>query len=335
MTQNDVYEPIARAALNQYAVVQKELRFLGNSGNVTFYVETPEEKFLLRIHQSFLGLKDDTWQKPEIIESELLWLDALRRQTNIIVQEPVQNLEGRWVTQVLANDTQNVFYCSLLRWIDGYICDTHRTPQQAYQLGLLMAQLHHHSSQWKLPLNFVRPIFDENRLRAALSAFYPAVSYGLVSPEHYGMLTQATQKIESMMKKLGQAQDIWGLIHADLHDGNYLFYNEQIRPIDFARCGFGYYLYDIAESLQHLLPQVRPSFFEGYQTIRKLPEHYLQIVEEFFIMAIIYNYSFHLNNPKEHKWISDDVQHIASRHLHKYLAGESFLFGFQETHSVG
>ena len=34
----------------------------------------------------------------------------------------------------------------------------------------------------------------------------------------------------------------WGLIHADLHEGNYLFHNEQIRPIDFYRCGFGYYL---------------------------------------------------------------------------------------------
>ncbi|GAB1542012.1 hypothetical protein NUACC21_46850 [Scytonema sp. NUACC21] len=188
-----------------------------------------------------------------------------------------------------------------------------------------MAQLHRHSSQWKLPQNFVRPIFDENRLRTALSALYPAVSYGLISPEHYKMLTVATQKIESTMKTLGQAQDIWGLIHADLHENNYLFHNEQIRPIDFARCGFGYYLYDIAESVQYLLPQVRFAFFEGYQTIRKLPKRYLQIVEDFFIMAIIYNYSFLLKNPEEHTWISDDIQHIAKRHLRKYLEGEPFL----------
>lgn len=329
MAHTDAYGRIAKAALNQYAVVQGELRFLGHSGNVTFYVEAPEEKFLLRIHQAFSGLQDDLWQRPDIIESELLWLVALRHETNVIVQEPVQNLEGRWVTQVLADDTQDVFYCSLLRWIDGYVSDTDLTPQQAYQLGLLIAQLHRHSSQWKLPQNFVRPIFDENRLRAALSAFYPAVPYGLISSEHYRMLTLAADKIESMMKRLGQAQDIWGLIHADLHDTNYLFHNEQIRPIDFARCGFGYYLYDIAESIQYLLPHVRASFFEGYQTIRNLPDRYLQIVEGFFIMAIIYNYSFHLNNPKEHKWISDDIQHIAKRHLHKYLEGESFLLGYQ------
>lgn len=327
MAHADTYEHIAKAALNQYAVIPSEIRFLGHSGNVTFYVKAPESNFLLRIHQALPGLQNDIWQKPDVIESELLWLAALRCETNIIVQEPVQNLESRWVTQVLADDTQDVFNCSLLRWIDGCVSDTERTPQQAHQLGLLIAQLHRHSSQWKLPQNFVRPIFDENRLRAALSVFYPAVSYGLISPEHYRMLTLATQKIESMMKTLGQAQDIWGLIHADLHDTNYLFHNEQIRPIDFARCGFGYYLYDIAESIQYLRTQVRPSFLEGYQTICKLPEHYLQIVEGFFIMAIIYNYSFHLNNPEEHKWISDDMQHIAKTHLRKYLEDESFLLG--------
>jgi Ser/Thr protein kinase RdoA (MazF antagonist) len=60
MTQVDAYERIAKAALKQYAVVQGELRFLGHSGNVTFYVEAPEEKFLLRIHQAFLGLETVT-----------------------------------------------------------------------------------------------------------------------------------------------------------------------------------------------------------------------------------------------------------------------------------
>ncbi|MUG96867.1 phosphotransferase [Scytonema sp. UIC 10036] len=334
MAHTDAYERIAQAALDRYAVVQKELRFLGHSGNVTFYVEAPEENFLLRIHQPLSGLQDDIWQKPDVIQSELLWLVALHRETNITVQEPVQNLEGTWVTQVLADATQDVFNCSLLRWIDGCISDTHRTPQQAHQLGSLMGQLHRHSRQWKLPQNFVRPIFDENRLRTALLALYPAVSHGLISPEHYKMLTVAIQKIESMMKTLGQAQDVWGLIHADLHESNYLFYNGHILPIDFARCGFGYYLYDIAESIQYLLPQVRFSFFKGYQTICQLPDRYLQIVEGFFIMAIIYNYSFLLKNPEEHKWISDDIQHIAKRHLRKYLEGEPFLLHSQETQEV-
>lgn len=113
MTHPNTYEHIALTAINQYAVMAPEIRFLGKSGNVTFYVETQASNFLLRIYQALPGLQDDIWQKPDVIESELKWLEALRHETNIIVQEPLQNLEGRLVTQVLGDDTQEIFNCSL------------------------------------------------------------------------------------------------------------------------------------------------------------------------------------------------------------------------------
>lgn len=322
----NAYEDIAKASLIQYSVAQGKLKFLGHSGNITFCVEAPESKFLLRIHQSVSGIQDDIWQKPNIIESELIWLAALSRESNITVQKPLQNREGKWVTQVRRVNTQDVFYCSLLGWIDGIVSNTKRTPQQAYQLGLLIGKLHQHSRQWKLPQNFERPIYDENHFCLALSRLSPAVTSGLISVEHHKLLTAAVEKSDRMMKKLDRSPDVWGLIHADLHDGNYLFYNEQIRPIDFARCGFGYYLYDVAESLQYLPSQVRPSFFEGYQTSCKLPKNYLKIVEVFFIMALIDVFSFHVNNPKEHEWLSQEVQYVAEQVIPKYLESESFLF---------
>ncbi|WP_414621073.1 phosphotransferase enzyme family protein [Calothrix sp. CCY 0018] len=325
MTQIYAYKSIAKAALNQYDLADEKIQFLGHSENVTFCVEAAAEKFLLRIHQPVSASQDDIWQQPDIIESELLWLAALHRDRNInvVVQKPIQNQQGEWVTQVLA-DNKDIFCCSLLRWIDGNISETRRTSQQAHQLGLIIAQLHQHSSQWKLPQNFIRPTYDENRLHAALEALYPAVSNNLISAEHYELLTTATHYIETTMKTLGRSQH-WGLIHADLHESNYLFDNQQIRPIDFSRCGFGYYLYDLAQSIDHFLPQIRSSFFAGYQTIRNLPDNYLQITEGFSIMASIEVFAFHANNPKEHEWLSNTVKYVAQKHIPKFLQGESFL----------
>ncbi len=326
MTQTSAYDYIAKAALDQYGMAQGKLWFLGHSGSVTFCVEIQQKKFLLRIHQPISRLQDNVWQRPDVIKSELLWLAALHRDTEIVVQEPVKNLQDQWVTQVLTDETKEVFYCSLLHWIDGNILNSHRTPQQAYQLGLLLARLHQHSNQWQLPQNFVRPAYDQNRLQAALLALYPAVLQELISAENYKILEVAVSRVQGMIETLGQTQDIWGLIHADLHEGNYLLNNEEFRPIDFAVCGFGYYLYDVASSLQYLLPTVRASFFEGYQTIRKLPENYLQITESFLLMALIEVLSFHVNNPQEHEGISETVKYIAREHIPPYLEGESFLF---------
>ena len=325
MKQVNSYEHIAKTALNQYPIIQEKLRYLGHSDNVAFYVETSSEKFLLRIHQSVSGSGDHIWKKPEIIESELMWLAALCREDNITVQEPVQNKLGQWVTQILAEDGAKNICCSLLRWIDGVIFDTQRTSQQAYQLGLLMAQLHQHGSQWKLPSNFERPLYDENHFYVSLSKLKSAVSSGLISAEHHQLFTAAVQKSANTMNTLEELPNTWGLIHADLHEGNYLFHNEQIRPIDFALCGFGYYLYDIASALQYLTPEVRISFLEGYQTIRQVPDHYVKMVEAFLIVAVLEIFSNHVNNPKEHKWLAESATDIADKHVSRFLNGESFL----------
>ena len=59
MTQINFYESIAKAALNQYGVVDEKIRFLGHGENVTFYIEAPAEKFFLRIHQPVFPSNDD------------------------------------------------------------------------------------------------------------------------------------------------------------------------------------------------------------------------------------------------------------------------------------
>ncbi|MGL4618230.1 MAG: hypothetical protein ACRCZS_04120 [Chroococcidiopsis sp.] len=100
MTQADIYDRIAKSALEQYGLDRGQCCFLGHSGNVTFRVETQQGKFLLRIHQAISSSHDDVWQKPEVIESELLWLAALHHDTKLVVQKPIINLQDRWVTPV-------------------------------------------------------------------------------------------------------------------------------------------------------------------------------------------------------------------------------------------
>jgi Ser/Thr protein kinase RdoA (MazF antagonist) len=263
MTEIVAYDDIAEAALVQYNLAHGERYFLGHSDSITFRIEVQEEKFLLRIHQAISDLQDDIWQKPAVIESELVWLDALARETKLTVQRPIKNPNHQWVT--LVEDPSRVLYCSLLQWVEGEISQTERTPQQAHQLGRLLAQLHQQSQHWKPPQNFTRPSYDQERFKAGLMKLYAAVSQELVSVEDYNSLEAAVHKILTKMDTLERDSNTWGLIHADLHNGNYLLHDDDLRPIDFARCGFGYYLYDIASTIQYLPLTVRPSFFEGYQ----------------------------------------------------------------------
>ena len=56
--------------------------------------------------------------------------------------------------------------------------------------------------------------------------------------------------------------DEWGMIHADLHVGNFLVNDQEIIPIDFSFCGYGHYLYDLSVCLTGgLKPRSAPGIF--------------------------------------------------------------------------
>ncbi|MFM7427088.1 MAG: phosphotransferase enzyme family protein [Elainella sp.] len=286
---------IAQVALAQYDLPAVSLTFLGQSQNTSFRIETaPGEVFLLRLH---VGLAADQtpedWRSPEAIQSELLWLDAIAQETDLSVPQPLLNRLGNWVTMVDLDG--GPIACSLLRWVEGEHLAA--TGPQIVRLGRLMAQLHQQASNWSVPPGFSRPNHDAAQLRSAIGQLGTLVQNGTISAQDYQVFRQATAQVETLISTLEKTPDTWGLIHADLHQGNYLVHNTEVRPIDFSRCGFGFYLYDIGESLGDIEAALRPQFFEGYASLRPLPAGYQSVVEAFFIGATVENFAFHSSNP--------------------------------------
>lgn len=323
-------EEIAQAALTHYDLSNVQLKFLGQSQNTTFQVETPsKDKFLLKFHAGIEaddeGLQE-AWREPSAIESELLWLNALALDTELTVPQPVQNRLGEWVTSIAITELGTSITCSLLHWIEGEHLDGEPTAQQIRQLGILMAKLHQHSSSWLLPVGFSRPSHDVEQLWGATSQLRVLVQNRTISSDDYQMFRKAAMQVQQFIPSLQQTHDSWGVIHADLHQGNYVLYGEEVRPIDFSRCGFGFYLYDIGQSLGDVEASLRWDFFKGYTTVRALPANYQSTVEAFFVGSTVENFAFLSANPQEYEWLSRAVPYVVENHLLPYLHGETFLF---------
>jgi Ser/Thr protein kinase RdoA (MazF antagonist) len=89
-----------------------------------------------------------------------------------------------------------------------------------------------------------------------------------------------------VMTHLGEDDGSFGLIHADLHLGNALFWRGGVRVIDFDDCGFGYLLYDIAVALWELryrndYEDFRSALVGGYTQHRPLPPGGLAHLDDF------------------------------------------------------
>jgi Ser/Thr protein kinase RdoA (MazF antagonist) len=90
------------------------------------------------------------------------------------------------------------------------------------------------------------------------------------------LVALSLERFRAAFDRLGTGPEVFGLVHADLHQFNVLLHRGQVRAIDFDDCCFGHYLYDLAVTLVgagpwRTTPAMRAAFLAGYRQERALP----------------------------------------------------------------
>jgi len=313
----DKAQKMARSACKHYELDGADLEFIGFSEHVTYCIRTAgEDKHLLRIHL-------DRRSQAEI-RSELFFLEALQGVEGIHAPAGVPDRNGETVVELSADNGDFPSYVTLLKWVDGLPAEGRLTDRQVDNIGKLLRRLHQAGEQFVPPASFIRPhwgrqSFDEamTRLSRYYSSFLTELEWRL-----YG---QAAAKIQTELVGMKKDGHSYGLIHADLHIGNIVFDEDDPRPIDFGRCGFGYFLYDMAAILLALGPEQRRDLLRAYDETREVREDEVKQLECFFIMTMMENYSHHAPNPLGWEGMRAE-QPYALAYIQAFLKGESFLF---------
>lgn len=280
------YRQLARVALAAYGLSEARLRFIRDAGNVTFRVDAssqspfePGSERTFRNH-CVLRIHESGYQTPEAITSELEWLAALRRDTDLAVPEPVRTLDGELSVEIQIPGIPEPRRCSLLRWMKGRMHAQGLRPSHLRALGRLTAGLHEHAAHWQPPPGFTRPRYDWDGLFGD-NDFVKAPAdevWAQIPKPYYEPFERVTSQVRQVMDELGQGRDAFGLIHADIGIGaNVLFESGEARAIDFDDCAFGYWMYDIGVALSEVrgeeaFPWYRDALLDGYTEIRSLPE---------------------------------------------------------------
>jgi Ser/Thr protein kinase RdoA (MazF antagonist) len=318
----------AEKALADYPLQIESLCFLGHSDNLTFRVEDRHgELFLLRIHYPVIAYYDGVRQQPDRIASELAWLEALADVGGFHVQRPVHNSQGGLLTQVEVAEGQSL-PCTLLTWLEGAHFSPAGSSAEALveQFGVLSARLHQFSSRWTPPPGFARPSYDFSHFKRIFARLLRGANLGIFSEEAYRTLRATTQAILSEIEQLPGDPDHWGMIHADLHVGNFLVQDGEIIPIDFSFCGFGHYLFDLSICLAGgLKADLRPAFLRGYRSQRSLPESDLRPVEAYALAGRFSYYAYQVDNPTERSWLQRRIPEVVENDCKKFLNGDGIV----------
>ena len=273
---------LADAALEKFGFNQYRLTFLQHLVNTTFRLDCNQGRYLVRIHRAKVRTA---------VASELAWLEALAHETAVPVQIPQRSLAGEMIVVGKQAGRPEPYPVTVLSWLDGQILpQDRRSPHHFYRLGQLVARLHHHAQHWKPRFELDRPVYDSTSILEADNVFGTGgVTYKQLPEDVRGHLQTLHERVQELEQRLGKKPNQFGLIHSDLSFGNVLFTTDEVLPIDFDDCGFGYYLYDLAVILAG--PWERPGFqqrraalLRGYRENCKLSDEHLDLIPIFMAM---------------------------------------------------
>lgn len=298
-------QKITPGILARYGLRNAQLTLLsGGLVNVMFRIEAekPEcfgvKRLVLRIH------RDDCWfgrHSTAAIESELRWLIALIRDTDLVVPEPVYARDGSLVQKIAIDGVEKEIRCVLLGWVEGEFIDAELTPDHLRKVGVFAARLHEHALGFTMSEKLHRPRMDWERplspwMNCDIREKDPT-STTLLSESELRIFIAAADRVLKEVRQIPEDQN-FGLIHGDLSHRNFLFHEDTVGAIDFDGCCWNHHMCELAATLYFLYFQrerenfeaLQDSLFEGYASIRPLPDGYEKQLRIFQMAIHLYIY---------------------------------------------
>lgn len=326
---------VAEVALAGYDLDISRITLLQHWMNTTFRVEArPAGAHPAQTEHYMLRIQRPDFPDTATIESELHWLTALRQDAGLGVPEPVPARDGALLITATAPAVPGLRRCMLFRWVPGRFRGRQLNVGALVRVGMFMARMHRYAEGFTVPAGFVRPRWDLAGLRGAVLGLDSRAAIAALAPADQAVLAATAAQVQQAMDALGEDRATYGLIHGDLHQGNYLFAGNQVpaldavHAIDFELCGWGHYIYDLAVTVSTLLarvdlPALCTGLLHGYRQVRPLPAAHEALIPT-FVAARLYGYAHWLAALQDEAVFGDGARVRVTRqigYLRQFLAG--------------
>ncbi|MGQ7848616.1 phosphotransferase enzyme family protein [Granulosicoccus sp. 3-233] len=253
------------------------------SENATFQVTDDNDQRLcvVRVHRPDYHTLDE-------IESELLWIEALRAENVVTTPRPIPTLDDDFI--VTLQDGDETRHMVAFEFMPGAEPSADQSlVTRFHQLGAITARLHGHARRWKAPDNFTRKTWNfETTIGENPHWGHWQNAPGLGASDR-DVLTNTVALIESQLQTYGASDMKFGLVHADLRLANLLMDGEQLAVIDFDDCGLGWYVYDFAAAISFMeedpqVPDLLQAWLSGYRQVTPLSEEDEALIPIFIML---------------------------------------------------
>lgn len=253
----------ALEVLRHWPIEVARVRLLLHGYNTTYRVDTADgQKFALRL--------DVNHRKPlPQLHAEMAWLDALARDTELVVPVPRPTLDGGFTAAVHVPSIGRELEAALFSWLPGPDLSRVASPRHLHELGRVTAALHAHAEGWVLPAGAWLPSVDH-----WWEADFPLVAgpHQELTEERRRIFLGVAEHVRRVHAELA-ADEATIVLHADLHLANAKWHRGRLAVFDFDDALVGVRAHDLAISSYYLRPreELIEALFEGYASVRPLP----------------------------------------------------------------
>lgn len=218
-------ESIINDFSKNWATDLSQIKLLGDVENFVYEINNC---FILRITHSSHRSKD-------LIQAELDWLKYLI-DNELNVCTPILSKNNNYIETI---DLDNGYFIACaFKKLTGYRLETNNQNDDIVKnLGNLVGNLHLLSKEYGPNKNFRRQQWFEESNNSDYLIYLPKSKVKIITE---------IEQINNKFMSLAKSKDSYGLIHADIHTGNFFINNNQIILFDFDDSCYSWYIYDIA-----------------------------------------------------------------------------------------
>ena len=300
---------LAQDAIEQYDLDEPLIEFHVFETNLLYRVTTRSgTKYILR-------LASPGWRTLSDLESESMWLDALRRDTDIPVPRVIRTRSGDGVFPAAMPEVPTPWNATLMSWLPGRILGRYLSTNNIEKLGRLFAQLHEHGATWTPPSRFTKRRFEHwlsrgepNLLIGNASDAGPAIA-ATIPESHLELLWKVHTCVEEAYAEV-ERSDL-RVIHCDLWHDNVKLRRGVLAPFDFEDTIWGFRAHDIAMAMLDLLedtddsryPALLAAFRRGYESKLEWPN---VAIEPFYLGRLLWIMNWTVRFRPD--WLSNSVR---------------------------
>lgn len=272
--------------------LEREVKKLGDFENYVYETYINGHPYIMRLTHSSHRSKDE-------VLSELDWMRHLNSK-GLSVPEVFPSTRGYLVEEILAADNSGFYGClyAKARGKAVSVRSDEFNGELFKKWGETTGRMHHATKSYKPSSGIkARSSWDEDEL----------LSVGKYYPSDERVLIENANEVIAAISALPKNVDNYGIIHGDIHSGNFFYDGELIHVFDFDDASYHWFASDIAIPLYYSIIYRIPAseeaersrfgklfleaFIEGYRKENQLPEGWNEQVPLFLMLRDILLYA--------------------------------------------